>query len=286
MGYTPNMPNRPAEPGRYGFGTTESVDALLRRLNSTANMQVMVAINIITLIRNAVTDKTVKANDVVTQVRTQMNGIATEIADVCHNKWRDKSHHILFYMANSDKVIPEAYRRPRTSPSFALIDSSIQLFTKLVQPGDQEDNKVFAHVRLAKQLRIPSYKGIKTVIDEFTQPTTEIQMISHMPMDYHVVLASGRTGYLYRSHTGEMVKMTPENLGVTVFKQQQVPFYPITHVLLGDKYLIKGCLGLKEKRMLIAYAEKEHWAMHTNSYVRSKITGYKFTLPYDFDVSV
>ena len=274
-------PNPKKVEGRFGFGTTEAVDALLRKLNATAHTDVMVAINIATMVRNTADSKAAKVSDIVTKVRARMNSIASEIADVCHTKWKDRKHHILFYLAATEKAVPQEFRRPQTSPTAIMMNTATEFLLKQLKPIDQEDSGVFAHVRLGPQLRVPSYKGIGDCISQFAHPGTPIHLISHMPMDYHVATTFGAESWLYRSHTGEVVRMTPGFLGQIVFKSTDIPFYPSTHVLFGDKYLMKPAVGLKERRQIQAYAQKEHWSMHTALYVKNRLIEYKFTLPYE-----
>ena len=276
-------PSPPAEEGRYGFGTTSAVDAMMRRLNLTQDTEALIAINIVTLIRNAVSNKSTTVQQVVDKVRNTMNSVANDLAVICQQKWADKKHHILFYMASSDKAIPVEYQRPRSSPTSNIIGGAIVNFIKTVKPGDQTVGNVTAHVRLANQMRVPSYKGLKLALSEMAPSRVPVHMISHMPMDYHVTFVSGRKGYLYRSHTGEVVDMSPLELGKIVFKNSDMPFYPITHLMLGDKYLIKPCLNKFDKNRLLDLCRSQHWSIHTAMFVNEKVKENKFVLPYKLD---
>jgi len=275
--------NPPKEEGRFGFGTTEAVDALLKRMHMTTDMTALVAINVNTLIRNAVSTKTVKAQDVVDKVRATMNGVATEIAAICADKWKHKQHNIVYYFVNSDRVVPEQYQRPKGSATAVLIEAATSLFSKTVKPNQQTVGNCTAHFVANEQLRIPSYKGLRDVLDKIATSDVDLQLISHFPMDYHVTIGTSRKGTLYRSHTGEQVPITPSDMGRVVFKNEWMPFYPCTHVLFGDKYLIKTCIDRETKKKLDTLAQNNHWAMHTNTYIYAKLKDTAITLPYSLD---
>lgn len=274
-------PTATSEPGRYGYGTTPAMDQLFKQLEQTpGQMSTCVAINLVTLIRNAAGNKQVKAADVVSAVKKNMIDIATEYEEICDVKWKNFPHHILFYLVHPEKSIPVQYQRPRTSPTQALFDTATQNFIMNVKQSDHTSGSVTAHIRMAERMRLPSYKGIRDCIAEFVRPEVDLHLVSHMPLDYHAVTGTGRKGYLYRSHTGSMVKMTPSDLAQIVFGNKDVPFYPSTHVLLGDKHLIKGSLGGADKKRLIKLAADNHWGMRTNMYVDLKLKENNFILPY------
>ena len=273
------------EPGRMGFGTTEAMDALLGYLNNNApnSYTVMLAVNIETLVRNAVGTKTVKPEDAVAEVRKTMGMIANEVAFVCKQRWAQSKHHILFYCVDNKKSVPSNFCRTSNSTSAIVTNNTLRLLLRELKASDQVDGNVAAHVRLTGQMRVPSYKGIREVIGTFVQENVPILLISHMPLDYHVCTGTGRQGTLFRSHTGAKVKLSPSDLAPVVFKNTEVPFYPITHVLLGDKYLIKGVLEKQEKSRFMELMKSERMIVHSNDFVRTKIRKNSFALPYSLD---
>lgn len=281
----PLVSNPPAEEGRFGFGTTPAVEQIITRLagNNRPSVSMMILINTATLIRNAA-NKGMTAQQVVDKVRQVMTTISNEISYICSDKWRDRQHNLLFYFAKNDKAIPPMYRRPQTSPTAALLDTAERLFVRTVKPGTQSEKNFHVHVMHADQIRVPSYKGLRDIIDKLSPPQAETYMISHMPLDYHLPTGTARQCWLFRSHTGSMVKMTPTDIGKIVFKNDDVPFYPCTHVLLGDKYLIKGSLATKaEKTKLFELAKRLTLSMRTNTYTLLKIKENGITLPYSLD---
>lgn len=272
--------DKPAEAGRYGFGTSEAIDSVEKYLGISQDVTVMLAINIATLLRNAIGTKDVKADVAVREVRRTMQGIANEIADICKLKWKDKQHHVLFYLANTDKVVPPEYMRAHGNQAAITLDNAMRLISRELKSADQTDGNVNLHIRLADKMLVPSYKGIAAAIDSMTQSTVPILLISHMPLDYHVAYVTHRKGLLFRSHTGMIVNMTPTDLGKIVFGQDNVPFYQVTHVLFGDKYLMKGSLERKDKVAFLEMAARDHLGMHTNSFVEARVKDNCPPLPY------
>lgn len=282
----PKPPEEKKEPGRYGFGTTEAVDAILNYLSNEApnSYVMMLVVNIETLVRNAVGTTAVKPDDAVSEVRKTMSNLANEVAAVCKQRWPASQHHILFYYVDNTKSVGASFRRPSSSTSAIVTNNALRLLLRELKASDQKDGNVSAHVRLAQQMRVPSYKGIREAVEKLVQKDVPLIMLSHMPVDYHVCTGTGRPGFLFRSHTGAKVKLTPSDLAPIVFKNTDVPFYPITHVLLGDKYLIKGSLqDRKEKARFMEMAKGEHMIMHTNNFVSTKVRKNSFALPYSLD---
>lgn len=284
------------EEGRYGFGTTIAIDAFIKHLASLpARSQVLLCVNIATLLRNTLSKFTVTGEGKILQnkdthglnvpealkfTKTVMVDIANEIAAVCAQRFPDEKHHIIYYLTDPLKQLPSEWIRSQTSESALRLDAAVRSILRNAKPVDQTNNNVQMHIRYADQMRVPSYKGISEMLNGFASYHVPVHLISHMPLDYHIKFYSGRDGILYRSHTGEMVQLTSEALSKTVFKEPSLPFYPVTHVLLGDKYLVKGCLPKKERDRFIELAKANHWNLRTSDYIIQKIKENNFTLPY------
>lgn len=288
----------PIEEGRLGFGTTPAFDAFVKTIsNYRGNNEIILAVNISTLLRNNVSGKPAAttafpvANDrpqvntaeVVRKTQQHMVEMANELANICDMRFKGRKHHILFYMTDTSKQIPSAWMRPKVSASSVALDSVLRAFSNSAHSGDQTYHETQMHIRLANQMRVPSYKGIGEVLKGWTTPEMEIHLISHEPLDYHVANYIGRKGYLYRSHTGAVVPLTPSELGKVVFKIEDLPFYTTTHVLMGDKSLIKGCLAKKDRDRLIKLAAENHWGLRTHEYISVKVKEYGLTPAYSLN---
>jgi len=279
---------------RLGFGTSAAIGTITKWLSqSKTNMPFVLAVNIATILRNNIgtvayvngqkfenKEKIFNSTEIVNKTRTVMVEIANDLARICSARWPDHTHHILFYLTDNNKQVPKDWIRPQTSEAATKLATVTAAFLKVVKSEDQKSNNVEMHVRLADQMRVPSYVGIAEVLKGFARPDVPLHLVSHMPLDYHVASYSDRKGTLYRSHTGEAVQLVPSELGKTVFKNPDMPFYPITHVLLGDKYLIKGCLAKKDRDKLFELAKTNRWSLRSNDYIRGKINEYGYHPPY------
>lgn len=282
---------------RIGFGTLQAYQSLEKAIIQIRKPdQIILAINIATILRNNIStvayvdgqkfvDKTAKpvlnVQGVVDKTKTVMADIANGIGQICNAKFKGYKHHILFYLTDQTKQVPKEWQRSQETEAAVKLATVTAAFMRAVKPFDQQNEDTYLHVRMAPFMKVPSYVGISEVLKEFANYHIPIHMISHMPIDYHTPKYGGRSGTLYRSHTGAVVPMTPAELGKSVFKEPELPFYPLTHILFGDKYLIKGCLGKKEKQLIINAAKQNHWGVRTSDYIRSKINDYGIRLPYD-----
>lgn len=288
-------PPKEDEAGRFGFGTTIAVDALFKDIrNMRGSNEIVIAINISTLLRNALSEFTfvngqkivnkeshgLNTTGVVEKVKSYMGEIANEFAQICDSMFRDRHHHVLYYLTDNRKQVPSGWVKDTKSESSARLDVAVAAFMKSTKSEDQTFKNVSMHVRLADQMRIPSFKGLAEVIKSFSMASTPIRLISHMPLDYHVANYAGREGWLYRSHTGEIVKLSPSELGRIVFKNTDIPFYPVTHILFGDKYLVKGSLNKKDRDKFVEAAKTFHWGMRTSEYIEVKVREYNYALPF------
>ena len=282
------------EEGRYGFGTTIAVDAFIKNLlQSPSGTQVVLAINLGTILRNAISkfvakdvtlqNREAKGLDVPAALnftKSTVIDISNEIAAICSQRFPDRNHHIVFYLTDPLKQLPVEWMRSQTSESAIRLQTAISTMLRTEKSVDQTNGNVQLHIRFADQMRVPSYKGISELLKGLAPYNVPVHLISHMPLDYHIKIYSGRDGFLYRSHTGEVVPLTASSLGKVVFKEESVPFYPSTHALFGDKYLVKGCLGKKDKERFIELAKTNHWNLRTEDYILGKIREYSFNLPY------
>jgi len=290
-----NTTSQPVEEGRYGFGTTPAVEAFFKSITAfKTSQEIILLVNISTLLRNNISTsvyvdgKKIETKEkpkldtasVVKKTRQHMVEIANEFAEICSFRFKDRKHHVLFYLTDPSRQIPKEWVRPHTSESTTNLDAVTAAFCREVHSSDQTYNNVTMHIRMADKMLVPSYRGLEEALKGMAKYDIPFHMISHFPLDYHTASVTGRTGYLYRSHTGQVVKMAPNDLGMTVFKIPEIPFYPITHVLMGDKVLIKGSLPKKERDRLIEMAKTNHWGLRTNEYISIKIKENGYAIPY------
>lgn len=270
------------EPGRYGFGTKQAIEAMLKRFTSRKTPCTgLVAINLATLLRNSIQPN----DDVETIVHntcTYMSNISLDLAEV-FAQWKNLPHHIIFYYANAEKLVPDAFRRKHNGTTDLLYNEALPiLLDRLRSTNDQSHNGTTAVVCLAPTMRLPSYKGLADACNKVADKSVTLHLISHHPMDWHI-FRTGRLGVLYRSHTGAMIDMNAVELGKIVFDEPGIPFYPTTHIMLGDKTMIKGILLRKERENFIERAKRERFTLHSEFYLNDKLKIHSSLLPYRLD---
>ena len=77
--------------------------------------------------------------------------------------------------------------------------------------------------------------------------------------------------------------MTPSKLGKVAFDDERVPFYPVTHVLLGDKSFIKGLYVRDFRKTFIESAARERFVLRSEMYIRSHAKINVNLLPYTLE---
>lgn len=272
--------SKDGEEGRYGYGTTEAVEALFKRIAGYKTpVTGLVCINLDTLVRNA-TSSGMQISEVVGKVRSIMGNIANDFANLVA-EWRDHKHTIIFYHVDAMQIVPEIYRRQHHSSTAMVAKEALSmLLNKLKQANpDQTTGNVTSQIRIAGHFRQPSYKGIYDLLGKCASGSVTAHMISHQPIDWHIQ-RMGRLCNLYRSHTGEIVAMTPNNLGLVAFDEAVVPFYPVTHQLLGDKNFIKGILVRGAKDEFIDVARRERFPMRSEGFINDHRQIKSYIIPY------
>ena len=266
----------------YGFGTVPAFESLLKRLGSHQLPTTGLAlINLDTLVRNAVNLEW-KIEQTVEKIVGYMTNMSNDYA-TCVSKWRAQHHHIVFYHAAYPQFIPQLFRRIHAGPTALLakeVTAALIKRLELIKP--QTIDGVTSMIALSKDIKQPSWKGLAQLCDKLANPAVTVHMISHNPIDWHIT-KYGRPGLLYRSHTGAVVKMTPNDLGPVVFDVKGVPFYPITHVVLGDKTMIKGIVNKTAKELFLSNALKDRFVLRPESYILNHPVVKKSFIPYKLD---
>ena len=270
----------PTEEGRFSFGTTPVVDKLLDVVNNGRNKNgYMFMINLSTLIRNR-WRKELKISTVVNLVRKDMTGIATELSEACKLKDGFNQHSILFYTMTYGRMIPEEYQRSQNSEQRIKCNDALIALIKQVPSTVRVDGN-FAVEVAHYALKEPSYKVLVKYY-KAKGGKHEVYMMSHQALDYHM-FGSGVTGNIVKSYIAEVIPGKVSTLGEVVFKQPTLPFYPCTHVLFGDKELVKGSLGRKEKNEMLEWSKLGGWNLRTRTYVMEKLKNHNIQLPYTLE---
>lgn len=95
-----------------------------------------------------------------------------------------------------------------------------------------------------------------------------VLMISHVALDFHICRRC-KTFTLLESHTGNFKK--PSDLGKKVFGHAEVPFSKYTHVVFGDKQLLKPQFLPRARREVAERAKNEVWLKWSDQAVLSAL---------------
>ena len=265
--------------GRAGWGTTVAFDAYLKRVSEyKIPTQGLLFVNIATLVRNTA-EKNSTVADVVTKTCKFMENMSVDFAGAM-SRWREYPHHIVFYYADAMQIVHTAYRREHKSEAaLVALEATKELCKRFRDYEPQVHDNTTGHIVLARDVKQPSYKGIVYIANSIARHSTVIHMISHMPIDYHISRL-GHLGIMYRSYTGTAVELQPIPLGEVVFEMKGIPFYPMTHMALGDKSCIKGYLLRGQKQEFIKQALRERLTLRSESQINAFVKKFMITLPY------
>ena len=285
MGFFPlkmfsSSPSR-VEEGRYSFGTTIVIDKMLEYIKKTKHPKgYLVYINIATLIRNRY-DKNKKLQQIVDIVYDDIKGIADELGEYLFLTNKNASHIIVFYTAAYSRMIPQQYLKGRDSVEKAKCQDVLAMFKKQF-PTRSEYRKEFPSVQIHLQHledRSPSYKKLLEG-HKYSGGNHMVLMMTHYPLDYFMFGNKDIQGAVFRSYTGAVIENNREKLSQSVFKNPDVPFYPLSLVLLGDKDLIKGSLKKEDRTRFFDMCKIGGLNLRTRDYVMDKLSKNNFTLPY------
>ena len=267
------------EPGPYGYGTGSAVGTLLKRVSGyKIPTQGLLFINLATLVRNTA-ESGMTVSKVVDNVCNYMTNIATDYA-AGMSRWKEFQHHIVYYWTDFLRLVPIQWRRQHKGETALLMEEATATLVKRFSTfKPQESNGTTVRIILGRNVKQPSYKGIVSIANELTKNTTTIQLISHIPVDWHIQ-RMGRIGMMYRSYTGTASGMTPTELGELAFDMKGIPFYPSTHMVLGDKNCIKSGLVRQAKQEFISKALKDRIVLRSEPYIDSYVKKFMPVQPY------
>jgi len=284
MGFFPlNMFKSPSrvEEGRYSFGTTIVIDKMLEYIKKNKYPKgYLIYINVETLIRNR-WDKNKKLQQLVDVVNEDMQGIMTELSENLYLMNKQVAQFIVFYTETYSRMIPQQYLKSRDSIEKAKIQDALAMFKKQFPTRSyfQNDcpmiNVVLQHI----EANTPSYKKLAEG-HKSSGGQHRVLLMSHYPLDYFMFGGRELTGAIFKSFTGAVIENDRDKLSESVFKNRNIPFYPLSLILLGDKDLIKGTLKPKEKKAFIEMCELGGLNLRTRDYVMDKLSKNNFTLPY------
>lgn len=238
-------------------------------------------VNFETLIRNRMSERdtaTPVVDGALSDARIFANYLIA-LSEVCQKVIKPI---IAFYIPNY-KNIPNRYLRlilpAHTEERWEYL---AQLKDRLVQEWDIKDDNVnvlLVEQDVNKKPWLP--KALVQDIDSAGGHAVRYRdtlMFSHMPVDYHLMRRVPHWN-LIESYTGNIKK--PSEISMKMFGIPNMPFNKYTHVLFGDKYLLRAAAAPKIRKEMKERAAREHWELLTDPAVLKIIQQMRF-MPTEF----
>ena len=235
-----------------------------------------VMINVRTIVRNNF-DKTLSRNVLVSKIMNELYTLVSDIIAIFNYNKIFKPSIVLYYY-DYRVTIPKDYIRSLNQNSEYCYNMRNPILKELIKIDKfRMIDGVGVTLMLLRNV-IPVYQALYNSLGN-VKNNRRILMISGMPLDYHLVDKEPNLQIL-QSRTGKV--FYKEDLSQLIFKNyDNIPFNKSTHVLLGDKKLLKPSLGLKDKRRLKELAIQEKWKLKTKLFIKESIIGNGFIFPYE-----
>lgn len=182
---------------------------------------------------------------------------------------------IVFYYFDYRKLIPKNRIRENTNVSMfkdiSTILNNIQPSTKPELISSEQELYTYMW-NIGNEL---PYKALKTMISN----NAKIALVSHIAWDFF--LFNTVKGALIESYTGNIFRSNEINK--KVFKEDFIPFNPLTYHLLGDKYLFKPILTHGKRKSFDELAEKHKFQIKTQNEIKSILLENKVIAKEDLD---
>lgn len=253
---------------KYTHGTTGFLKGFEDNYHRLASN--MVAVNMQTLIRNIFSDGAGTAQEALVKLGTEMRDLATDLSHIMNSIKHPDGPYVIYYLYDYDAMIPGDKLRPITGARAKvkevvnlLVTNQHIYFKQREQSLGGYELRIFIRNTVGDPVKL-----FKFDLQELTINRT-LALYTHQPIDMHVTSIM-RNFAIVESHTGKI--LTAYDLPTKVFaKYGAIPFYPETHALLGDRYLLEPILSIKEKRVLLDVAVRENWKAHSWSQVTRRL---------------
>lgn len=260
---------------QYSVGTSVLSANLLILLSQTKLLYDTVMLNIDIILRNTY-DKDMKFKDWVDKAIKELNTFLDEITMVMSNNSIIKNPAIVMYMANYDKIIPTEYRKKLTPKRLEFKQAHDLIVKRIGKHIKREirNNVLVLYTHVSSNIAVSQH--LKNFLIS-VKNLHRIVLMTHWPVDYHFLNIKPHVEML-EAYTGNI--LTKKMLSLKVFKDNEIPFCPALHNILGDEKQIQCLLKNTEKKQLIEQIKKEKWRLKTNREIERilSLKGYKFPI--------
>ena len=257
------------EPYDPGMNTQAAIEALEQRLADPSCRVDTILINVGTLIRNR-NRKEAKISILMDEVQQDVVTIANRLANTLKPKAQKVVPSVIFYIGDYFNSIDRDFLRSAPPSIATYVATWVHLYKTIVHGSSHVNGIDIVEAKLKPSRTI--YLDLLELVRK-QQTTRTIVMLSHVAIDYHIAKWYPNMEVV-QSRTGKF--LTPKDFAMKVFGREEVPFFPCTHAVLGDKELIRGSLGIKEKRQMYEIATEEKWQFHTEQFVKDSMIKHGF----------
>lgn len=264
-----------------GLGTNTLIGAL-KKLPSQSRDNVFdcILVNVSTIVRNSTT-KERDPSEIEQRTEDDTYRLMLAIADY-HTTMGSlvKNPTAIFFLPDYS-WLPAIHSRPDTGNrkiirevTESLIKKDNLKVRKRIRSITQSTNvfEIYAGGRneLPYQTVIKEIYDLYKVFGRFDPRSalTHYLLISHNPLDYHFMLKFPKTTIL-ESFTMQFIP--PKALGYKVFGTNFIPYNSVTHLLFGDKVLVKPMAQRKNRALLTDLAKKQSWYVLTPSEIEQRV---------------
>lgn len=258
------------------YGTSGILSGWIRQIQNRqfVNCDTLL-VNMLTLVRN-VYDKNLSYDENSTQLGMDMNAILHHFTEYIRYLRNHDNPSIIFYVP-SYHMVPPIHLRNENSSSKAISDM-LRKIVRDTYPNERYDfshGSLRVHVVHVGRTNFPQIELVSKIreltADCVRKSLRDYWLISHMALDYHLIHKLNNRCILLDSHTGNAWKAG--RLGDKVFNNPDIPFNSVTHLLFGDKTLIKSPLKIRDKREAIQLAKARNWKTSTSKQIVTDVSG-------------
>ena len=254
-------------PPTYSYGSDPAILKILE-LSDVESIDT-IAINLLTLMRN-VYDKNKTIDENLDLLIDNILNLKTNISN--HYYKQEIVNPVLyFYLFNYDEIVPKEYMRSSETESKRSLDKFKNRFIEYYKSTFKTNFHLesFTNILVVYEVEtsplFKSFQQIRSSISSFANRHI-VALHTHLPIDAHVLQYF--KSFIVRSYQGDFYDY--KTYGHKVFNVN-VPFIDSTHIVFGDKELIKGTVQRKQKKELIAKIESEEWHLWTKSKISDKL---------------
>lgn len=273
--------------GDTGLGTGTIINALNGLTNkSSNNIFDVIVVNIATLIRNNLSkERTDK--EVVELVKNDLHDLIRAVGSYHENMGGLVRNPTMINYLPDYSYLPAINARPNTGNRKRIADITEGFIRdddlrRRTRIRDHERGTTIYEVYAGGRVMLPYKSIMREIADIFRlgnvdprASLTSYLLISHAPLDYHMLLNYPRVTLL-ESFTGRFLK--PKELGHKVFGTNFIPFNAVTHLLFGDSVHVDPFAKRKNKQLLTDMAKTQSWYVRTKEEI-AKLVGASGQVP-------